>query len=800
MDGEGRVVELRLVRNNLSGRIPAEIGNLSRLRTLDLQSNSLKGPIPAAIGRLSRLEELNLSFNPLGAEIPAVIGNLSNLRTLSIGYASLRGSIPAELGELARLEKLELSLNGLTGAIPPELGNLSDLRGLHLNWNGLTGGVPPSLGNLSQLEFLDLQTNGLSGGLPPTLGNLGRLERLAMSFNPLGGRIPREIGNLGNLRELSLTGNLLTGKIPRELGGLSGLEYLRLNENNLTGVIPAEIGNLPRLILLDLDNNRLGGSIPPELGRLAALEQLDLAYNRDMEGVLPRTLTALRQLKTLLLAGTRLCAPRDPAFFDWLRGLGNQHVPRCGAVEGSVAYVTQAVQSLDFPAPLVAGDDGLLRVFVRTEESTGAGLPGVRASFFLNGAETHVVDIPAQSTPIPTEIEEGDLSRSANARIPGTVLQPGLEMVVEIDPEGTLDPALGVAARIPETGRAEVDVRAVPAFALTVIPFLAASDPDSSILAYTRDLNAESDLLRDVNRLLPVARLEVNVHEPVLTSTIELHNVLRETEAIRIMEGGGGYYAALAPRTTSLRGVALLSGTSSANIPVPGVIAHELGHNLGLLHAPCGGAAAPNPSFPQRDGSIGAWGFDFGNDALVPPSAGDLMSYCEPRWVSTYNFTRMLNFRIDRGGGADAVTAAPATSLLVWGGVDEERRLFLDPAMVVDAPAALPRAGGAYRLFGLGADQRELFSLDFDMPAVADGDGRASFAFALPVESAWSGALASIVLSGPEGITTLDRESDRPVAILLDPVEGRVRGILRHPAGIAMAEAAAADVTQAAGA
>ena len=775
VNGAGRVVGLTLTSNNLSGRIPADVGNLSQL------------------------EELVLSFNPLDGEIPAELARLSNLKVLDLASSDrLRGSIPAELGELGRLETLRLNNNLLTGRIPPALGNLSNLKRLILYQNGLTGDVPPSLGQLSQLENLNVSTNRLGGTIPSTLGNLRNLTNLALFQNTMGGRIPRELGRLVNLKYLSLGDNLLTGKIPRELGGLSRVEVLSLGTNSLTGVIPEEIGDLSRLRRLVLPHNRLAGSIPSELGRLSALQDLDLTHNRDMRGVLPATLTALGQLNSLLLGGTGLCAPREPGFLDWLGGLNTRQVAPCGAVEGSFVYVTQAVQSADFPVPLVAGDEGLLRVFVRADQSTSQTLPDVRASFFLNGTETHTVDIAAQSASIPTEVEEGDLARTANARIPGSVLQPGLEMVVEIDPEGTLDPVLGVAARIPETGRVEVDVRAVPLFALTVIPFLAASDPDSSILEFTRDLNAESDLLRDVNALLPVARLEVNVHEPVLASTIELHSVLGDTEAIRIMEGGGGYYAGLAPRTTSLRGVAKGSGYSSANIPLPDVIAHEIGHNLSLAHAPCGGAGGPDPSFPQRDGSIGAWGFDFRSDVLVPPIAPDLMTYCEPRWISGYNFTKMLNHRVSLGGAA--TTVAPfQRSLLLWGGLDGEKNLFLDPAIVVPVPAVLPDSEGAHRLVGLAADGRELFSLNFDMPTVADGDGRASFAFSLPADPAWSDALARITLSGPEGSATLDRESDRPVAILLDPAAGRVRGILRYPGGAALAEAAAAEAARAAG-
>ena len=65
------------------------------------------------------------------------------------------------------------------------------------------------------------------------------------------------------------------------------------------------------------------------------------------------------------------------------------------------------------------------------------------------------------------------------------------------------------------------------------------------------------------------------------------------------------------------------------------------------------------------------------------------------------------------------------------------------------------------------------------MPQVADGDGRSSFAFVLPVQPDWADQLASITLSGPGGSVTLDQDTDRPVTILRNPRTGQVRGILR---------------------
>ncbi len=52
-DGSGRVITLNLNNNELSGRIPPELGNLTRLQTLYLYSNDLSGPIPVEIGDLA---------------------------------------------------------------------------------------------------------------------------------------------------------------------------------------------------------------------------------------------------------------------------------------------------------------------------------------------------------------------------------------------------------------------------------------------------------------------------------------------------------------------------------------------------------------------------------------------------------------------------------------------------------------------------------------------------------------------------------------------------------------------------
>ncbi|WP_419165817.1 leucine-rich repeat domain-containing protein [Candidatus Palauibacter sp.] len=794
-DEEGRVTGLGLESSNLVGRIPDEVGFLSELESLRLEGNALTGPIPPTLGQLPKLSHLHLSFNDLRGGIPPELGNLSALRSLRLqSNRSLGGRIPPELGDLATLEELDLTTTGVTGDIPDEIGNLVGLQRLSLYGNALTGRIPPELGALSSLRGLYLFDNVLIGGIPPELGKLEALEHLAIHRNHLTGTIPPGLGNLSNLTQLRLHSNRISGVIPAALGKLSRLSSLGLGNNKLTGAIPREIGNLTNLEILRLDLNELTGGIPRELGRLTRLQTLELTHNAGMRGPLPASLTAIEGLDRLLLGGTQLCAPQEPTFRDWLRGIELHRVARCGSDEGSIAYLTQAVQSNDFPVPLVAGESALLRVFVRASSTTRARIPPVRASFYVGDTETYVVNIPTGSAAIPTEIDEGDLAQSANAEIPASEIRPGLEMVVEIDPGATLDPGLGVQSRIPATGRLELDVREVPPFALTVIPFLLESEPDSSLLDLTKGLNAESELLWDLGSLLPIRDLAVDVHEAVSATSVEPGEVLQMTEAIRVLEDAGGYYLGLVPPSApgAVRGIAKLGGRSQASRPIPSVIAHEAGHNLNLLHAPCGGAAGPDLSFPHRDGRIGVWGVDPRTNALVSPRTGALMSYCSPRWVSEYNFNKMVVYRLAAGRGAAHAGSSPTKSILLWGGVDNAGNPFLDPAFVVEAPTVLPPPGGAYRLTGATADGDELFSLNFDMAVTADGDGSSSFVFAVPVQPGWAGALANITLSGPEGSATLDGESDRPMAILLDSLSGRVRGIFRDPAARTSADAAGA--------
>ncbi|CAM9974635.1 unnamed protein product [Ectocarpus sp. 4 AP-2014] len=86
---EGRVAQLRLGRNNLRGRVPSVLGQLTALQELILYGNHLSGPIPPALGELSALEYLDLGSNGLFGPIPMALGGLTALRKIGLSRNQL---------------------------------------------------------------------------------------------------------------------------------------------------------------------------------------------------------------------------------------------------------------------------------------------------------------------------------------------------------------------------------------------------------------------------------------------------------------------------------------------------------------------------------------------------------------------------------------------------------------------------------------------------------------------------------------------------------------------------------------
>lgn len=254
-DESGRVIQVHVRENGLSGSIPAEIGNMEKLKGLDLEKNRLTGDIPSSMSLLTNLEYVELNGNLLTGGLEHALGDLPKLKRLILKDNQFSGEIPVQLAQLTSLEWLDLSHNDFTGEIPEELGALSNLRILWLGGNRLEGEIPVALADLDRLESLGLGSNQLTGEIPEELGNMSNLEQLMLLQNRLEGEIPAELGMLSNLSTLFLDHNNLSGDIPQELGYLYNLDFLQLHPNALTGCIPHGLRDVKEnddLSLLDL--------------------------------------------------------------------------------------------------------------------------------------------------------------------------------------------------------------------------------------------------------------------------------------------------------------------------------------------------------------------------------------------------------------------------------------------------------------------------------------------------------------------------------------------------------------------
>ena len=171
-----KLVTLNLSNNQISGSIPPEIGNLDSLFSLNLSSNQLTGEIPLELLSLTNLEGgvrgamlgtvfehgLNLSNNMLSGQIPENIGNLSKLKSIDFSSNQLTGSLPIHLYSLQDLLSLDLSDNALSGEIVEEIGNLISLEGV----------VTIAHNSSTSYNALDISNNQFIGTIPQSICDL----------------------------------------------------------------------------------------------------------------------------------------------------------------------------------------------------------------------------------------------------------------------------------------------------------------------------------------------------------------------------------------------------------------------------------------------------------------------------------------------------------------------------------------------------------------------------------------------------------------------------------------------------
>lgn len=433
-------------------------------------------------------------------------------------------------------------------------------------------------------------------------------------------------------------------------------------------------------------------------------------------------------------------------------------------VEG--AYLVQAVQRLDGTIPLVAGRDALLRVFVVGNKAFNDYRPPVRAYLYHDDTRVHEMTIPAGQR-ISHELSQGFIDLSWNAPVPGHLVQPGLGLRVVADPEHTVERTAESVAVFPADGGIEtLDVRPLPAHRIRFVPV---RQTGTGTVGNVTEENAHGyvDLFQ---RIFPVPDVEVEVR-PTYTTGAEVAatdgwlQLLEEMSALRAADGSSAYYyGVVRPAGGSWGGfgyigypVAVgydrLDRTSGGWSWAAALFAHELGHNFGRRHAPCGNAAGVDPGYPYPGAVIGVYGYDLVRQTILSAmGARDIMSYCYD-WISDYTYEAVWNFREREAGVAAAAPTMPGRGLLVWGRIDPDGELHLEPAFELDDVVTTPPAPGPYLVEAFDDDGRRLFSRSFAGEEVAHTGGIRLFAFAVSLDGIGTGAIHRLRLSGPARAT-----------------------------------------------
>jgi len=402
-----------------------------------------------------------------------------------------------------------------------------------------------------------------------------------------------------------------------------------------------------------------------------------------------------------------------------------------GDVRVSRVDFGQSVVKADLP--LVEGKPALLRVSVLANEAGIAVEAKVEAT--KGGASLGVKPLTAPAT-VPVSEDLADLNKQFRVVLPPEWVTPGVSLAVRVDPSNAL----------PETDETNNDVVLTPTVArghvlhLTSVPVV-----QNGLTGTVRDARAA------VTSVWPVRDVEVKTRAPYTSSQVlsgfdtgAWGGLLDELAQVRAADGSQrNYYGWLKVNYGSgIAGIGYIGQpTAIGRDDSLSTAAHELGHNFGRPHAPCGGVAGADPSYPYAGARIGSQGWD-GTRILSPNSYVDLMSYCEPEWISDYTYLKAQQF-MNGKQSFDPAAVLPdvrwTDAALVSGRLLPTGELRWAPIQRIRAAVTPVRAEDAVVVLATrdGGEVRVPVSLD----EMAEGDER-HFVAVVP----WPGALAGVSL------------------------------------------------------
>ena len=438
-------------------------------------------------------------------------------------------------------------------------------------------------------------------------------------------------------------------------------------------------------------------------------------------------------------------------------------------------YLVQSTQTRDGAVPLVADKDAYLRVFVL---ANGANTltPSVRIRLSRNGTVQQTLTIPAPGSSVPTSVDQSSLAKSWNVKIPAATIQPGLQILADVDPTNAVTESNEQDNTFPTSGAAQtLQISALQPFRIRFVPMV---QEENGKTGHITSANIE-DYLTFTRKIHPVSSIDADLRQPYTVRGLGFdpqgntwQAAVSELDAVRVSEGSNRFYYGVVNTDYNGGGVVGIAAGIPAGAALgwdrfpdaPITVAHEIGHDWGRRHAPCGGAGGPDPAYPYPLGMIGVYGFDIETQEVKIPSANtDIMGYCDARfWISDYTYAGIFNYRVSH----PSATIAPVPSLVVWGRI-ENGVPILEPGFEATTVPALPSSEGPYSIEGKDGAGKTVFSMRFSaeqMPDVA-GDVR-HFAFAIPFSPEESGRVATLRLAtrGRESMVRASAKAARQVS------------------------------------
>jgi hypothetical protein len=173
-----------------------------------------------------------------------------------------------------------------------------------------------------------------------------------------------------------------------------------------------------------------------------------------------------------------------------------------------------------------------------------------------------------------------------------------------------------------------------------------------------------------------------------------------------------------------------------------------------------------DPQYPYQGARLGTYGWDYATQKLIPPnSAYDLMSYCDPAWVSDHNYKAVQAFLESK----PSVTAVPSSSgmgeMMLFSGRITDAGLVLSPVQRIFGAFSPPREG-VYSLRYTANGQQHL--VPFDVQAVADLVNEWHFSFTVP----YSGDLETLeIVRGADVLLRKAAQPGRPTSVAVSAVD-----------------------------